>query len=192
MRYLFRKTISISLLAAFILGLFSAAIPAGSVSAAAPTDETPPPPAGEEHAPGKLVIARLQRMYRVIHRRSDIQTRSLGRAEKFTKRSEEIIANLKEKGKDVTELENALAGFKIDLARATDAHETSQDILNTHAGFDEDGKVVDVDQARSTIKSAQENIHQCRITLHESTHKLREVIQKFREANPLPTEKAEQ
>jgi hypothetical protein len=68
--------------------------------------------------------------------------------------AQEWIDDLAEQGKDVTGLVNALAAFNAGLEEAQGYHDTASPILSEHAGFDDNGKVVDQDQATETVRNA--------------------------------------
>ena len=74
-----------------------------------------------------------------------------------------------------------------------DAHpiyQSATGIINSHQGFDTDGKVTDAEKAVETIKSLAEKNREIRAIVGSSAKTLRETTQAFREANPRP-EKAE-
>jgi hypothetical protein len=68
--------------------------------------------------------------------------------------AQEWIDDLAGQGKDVTDLVNALAAFNAGIEEAQGYHDTASPILSEHAGFDDNGKVVDQEQATETVRNA--------------------------------------
>ena len=62
-------------------------------------------------------------------------------------------------------------------------------LIDSHEGFDTDGKVIDAEKAIETIKSLRESMSQLKESAGESGKSLREAIKAYREANPRPEKK---
>ena len=110
----------------------------------------------------------------------------LGRAEKITERIQTLIEKANERGLDTAAVQAALDAFN---AAAKDAHplyESMKGIINSHQGFDADGKVTDMDKAKETVKKMGASLREIREITGESGKALREAIKAFREANPRP------
>jgi hypothetical protein len=67
--------------------------------------------------------------------------------------AEEFIAGEQEKGFDIGDLEVALSTFRTQIGEAQTWHDSAAQILDDKAGFDSDGQVVDLRQARDTLKN---------------------------------------
>jgi hypothetical protein len=77
--------------------------------------------------------------------------------------------------------------FKQDLATATGFHDKATQILNAHAGFDNNGIVIDQAQALVTVRSARDKLVEARLTLKGGIADVRQAVQLYRKgktANP--------
>ena len=171
MKMLFRKTILLALVAA--LGL--AAMPFVSVSAAGEYDPTPSP-----H--GQITNERLERVWA---RQLRIYER-MGRTDEFVERVQKLIDRAKANGKDVSAVQTALDAFKAAVREAQPIYESIKGILNSHPGFDSNGKVTDPEKAKETVKALHEKFKEIRETMNGAGKALHEAIKAFREANPRP------
>src|SRR6266540_2472671 len=159
MKMLFRKTILLALVAA--LGL--AAMPFVSVSAAGEYDPTPPPQ-------GKISNERLERVWA---RQLRIYER-MGHTDEFIARVQKLIDRAKENGKDVSAVQAALDAFAAKAKDAQPVYESIKGIINSHQGFDENGKVTDPAKAKETIQSMHEKLKEIRETMDGAGKALRE------------------
>lgn len=185
------KTISFSLMLALFIGGIALAFPAGTAAAATLADTTPPPTSGGQNSgQAKNSYPRMERAYqqelRVLGRQANI----LERGEKITGKAEEIISKLKSNGKDTSVLDSALTQLKKDLVEAGKVHDKASTLLITHAGFDQNGKVVDLIQAKQTLVSARDNLKAFRSILLNSLGDVRKAIQDFRKNNQTNTTKS--
>ena len=87
------------------------------------------------------------------------------------------------KGKDTSALETALAKFKDGIKAGQAAHDNAKSILDTHAGFDSDGKVTDKEQARQTLRAVRDGLKQTHEILRSATEDLRDAVRTYRQAN---------
>jgi methyl-accepting chemotaxis protein len=171
---LFKKTILIALVAALAL----ATLPITSVYASGLHDPTNPPANGTQLSNERLeqIWARLQRVY-------ELQGKVLNRADRMAERFQNLINRMNENGKDTTALQAALDAFKEALKEAHPVYESAKGILNSHQGFDADGKVSDHEKAVETIKELRDKIQEVRGIIGEPGKALREAIKAFRDAN---------
>jgi hypothetical protein len=171
MKILFKKTILFALLT--VLGL--ASLPFVNVSAAGEYDPTPPPQ-------GQISDERLERVWvsqlRVYER--------IGRTDEFVDRVQKLIDRAKANGKDVSTVQAALDAFKAAAKDAQPIYESIKGIINSHQGFDSDGKVTDPEKAKETVKAMHEKFKEIRETMNGTGKTLHEAIKAFREANPRP------
>ncbi len=169
MKKLFKNTILFALVAA--LGL--ASLPLVSVAAAGQAS-TPVPPQGQ------LPNERLERIWehqlRVYER--------MGRADELTQRVQQLIDRAKAKGKDVSEVQTALDAFEAAIKKAQPIYESTKGIVNSHQGFDDNGKVTDPAKAQETVLAMRGKSKEIKDTLNGTGQALREAIKAFREANP--------
>jgi hypothetical protein len=59
-------------------------------------------------------------------------------------------------------------------------------IVNSHQGFDANGKVTDPEKAKETVKQMREKMQEIRAALDGTGKALHEAIQAFKAANPRP------
>lgn len=174
---MFKKMILIALVAA----LSVAALPATSVYASGLNDDTAPPERTNEMNGERLEKkwARQQKNYERIGKFFD-------RAETLTGRIQTLIEKANEKGLDTAAVQAALDAFNEALRDAHPIYESAKGIINSHQGFDDEGKVTDREKAIETVKSLGEKLREIRETTVPSGKALREAIKAFREANPRP------
>jgi hypothetical protein len=171
MKMLFKKTILFALV--MVLGV--AAMPFVSVSAAGEYDPTPPPQGQISNERLKRVWARQLRVYE-----------RMGRADEFVERVQRLIDRAKENGKDVSAVQAALDAFETALKDVHPIYESIKGIVNSHQGFDNNGKVTDPEKAKETVKAMHEKLKEMREAMNGTGKALHEAIKAFREANPRP------
>jgi len=180
MKMLFKKTIlSTGLLRLFalvmVMVLGMAAMPFVIVSAAGEYDPTPPPQ-------GKISNERLERAWARQLRTYE----RMGRTDGFVARVQKLIDRAKENGKDVSAVQAALDAFKAAAKEAQPIYESIKGIINSHQGFDNNGKVTDPEKAKETVKAMHEKFKEIRDAMNGTGKALHEAIKAFREANPRP------
>lgn len=112
-----------------------------------------------------------------------VQQTHLDATDQIVSKVQEYIDNQKSQGKDTSALEAALATFQSQVATAQASHDTAADILNTHAGFDDDGQVTDPDQARQTLTSARQSLNDAHLTLRQAERDLHKAVKEYRDQN---------
>jgi hypothetical protein len=178
-----KKILSMSLLAALIVGLIALAFPLNSVAAQAPTPQPKDPAAKAE----KTFYPQMEKLFKAEVKQLKEQAQNFKQAGVFTAKIEKFVAKAKENGKDTAALEAALAQFKTKAAEAKKFHDAAAAILKTHAGFDDKGKVTDPALAKDTLKEAGDALRDGRKVAVEAMKVLREAFKAWREANPKPT-----
>jgi hypothetical protein len=144
--------------------------------AKAPPRTPPPPPANAAH-----VV--LKREYQASLRRlREIDVR-LNHANGEARRLAERVAKAKAAGKDVGAIEAALGAFQDGVAKARAAWQAAGDKLRAHNGFDEQGNVTNADAARTTLKSANEQMRTASETLANAQKALGKAIAAWERAN---------
>jgi gas vesicle protein len=171
MKTLFKKTIFFALV--LVLGM--AALPFNSASAAGEYDPTPP-------ASRPITSERLERVWA---RQLRIYER-MGRTDEFVAKVQKLIDRAKENGKDVSAVQAALDAFKAAVKEAQPIYESVKGIINSHQGFDNNGKVTDPEKAKETVQAMHEKLKEIRETMNGTGKALHEAIKAFREANPRP------
>ena len=170
MKQLFRKTIFVALIAA--LGL--AALPFVSAFAAGTYD----PSAPQQQIPEERLERIWARQLRIYER--------MGRVDEFVAKIQDRIDRAEENGKDVSAVQAALDDFVSALKEAQPIYEGIIDTVNSHPGFDENGNVTDLEQARETVGAMREKFQEIRDVMGGTRRALREAIKAFRESNPRP------
>jgi hypothetical protein len=178
MKNMFKKSVLIAMVAALAM----ASLPFMSASAAPQTDD--PPPQREVSAERlEKVWARQLRMYEKIGKGHD-------RSDAFIEKVQTLIDKAGENGKDVAAVQAALDAFEKATKDAHPVYESAKGIINSHQGFDNDGKVTDIEKAKETVKSMGEKMKEIKDAMDGTGRALHEAIKAFREANPRPERNA--
>ena len=171
MKILFKKTILVAMIAA--MGL--ASLPFVSVFAAGSSDPSTPP-----H--GEMTDERLEQIWaKQLHAYEKI-----GKTEDAIGKLQGLIDRLEEHGKDASEVQAALDAFADAVEDAKPIYESGQAIIDSHAGFDADGKVTDSEQAKETVRAMGEKMKEIKDAMGGTGKALRDALHAFREANPRP------
>ena len=175
MKNIFKKTLLIALVAALAV----ASVPLMSASAAPSTDD--PRPAEREVSAERLekIWARQLRLYEKIGNGYD-------RSDNFVEKVQTLIDKAGANGKEVSAVQAALDAFEAALKDAHPVYESAKGIVNSHQGFDNDGKVTDLEKAKETVKSMGEKLKEIKESMGGTGWALHETIKAFREANPRP------
>ena len=171
MKLLFKKTTLFSLVAALVVASLS------FVSASAVGEYDPPAPPSKQFTNERLekIWAHQLRIYDRIARSDELITAI-----------QLLIDRAKANGKDVSAVQAALDAFTAAVKEAHPIYESMKGIVNSHQGFDSDGKVTDSAKALETVKTMHEKFQEIRTTLNGSGKALREAIKAYRQANPRP------
>jgi len=168
MNILFKKTILASLVAVLAL----AALPVNSVFAA---DENPPQ--------GEVSNEKLEKAWARQLKLYERLGKLFANADEHIAGLQQLIDKAASNGKDVSALQAALDAFESALNSARPAYESTQGIVNAHNGFDENGKVTDIEQARSTVKEMRVRMQEIGSLMNGTGKALRAAVKAFREAN---------
>jgi hypothetical protein len=173
MKNLFKKTILFALVAALAV----ASLPFVSVSAQGANDPTPPAGEVSEVSNEKLeqVWARQLKAYE-----------RMGKTDEFVAKVQKLLDRATANGKDVSAIQSALDAFVEAAKDAKPIYESANGIINSHQGFDANGKVTDPAKAKETVKAMREKMQEIRTAMDGTGKALHEAIKAFREANPRP------
>ncbi len=119
-------------------------------------------------------------------REKDIQVRQearLAKAEEVIAKTQAYIDKEKAAGYDTSALEAALADFKAVRDENAALSAEAAALIGSHAGFDADGKVSDVQQARKTVKEIGKLQRRFHINAVEASLDLRDALREYRELN---------
>jgi len=180
MKTLLKKTLLFALVAA--LGL--AALPFVSAAAAGNADPTPPPAAR-----GQISNERLEYLWARQHITYERIGLDFEYNDVFIEKVQVLIDRAKAKGKDVSAMQAALDAFQAALKDANPVYESIKSIVNSHQGFDSNGKVTDPVKAQETVKAMREKLKEIKDAMDGTGKALHEAIKAFRQANrpPQPT-----
>ena len=92
---------------------------------------------------------------------------------------DEFIVDEQEKGHDTASLERALVTFRTKVGVAQESLNTAVGILENKAGFDENGEVLEPQQARETLKTAHRTMQDARQTLFPAAQDLRQAMRDY-------------
>lgn len=169
----FKKTVLLALVVA--LALF--ALPVTNAYASGLSD--PADPANR----ARLSDTHLERLWARMGRIYERQGHRLQRADVIIERVQNLIDRLEESGKDVTALQAALDAFEEAIKDAHPIYESAKGILNSHQGFDAEGKVTDREKAVETIRELGEKLKKVREIVGEPGRALRKALNAFRDAH---------
>ena len=97
-----------------------------------------------------------------------------------------MIDRAKENGKDVSALQAALDAFESAIKEAHPIYEGGKGIINSHQGFDANGKVTDAEKAKETVQAMHDKLQEVKAAMNGTGKALREATRDFRQANPRP------
>lgn len=129
---------------------------------------------------------RVEAAYKVQQQRLKLQGDRLDLAGTHADKVDALIAQLKAKGQDTSALEQALAAFRAAIERARAEWQAASDVLASHAGFGDDGKVTDAEQARATLDSAHGHMQQVHQIIHAANQALRAALVDYRKSHRAP------
>lgn len=92
---------------------------------------------------------------------------------------EEFVADEREKGNDTSTMETALAAFRTKVGTAQELLNTAVQVLDNKGGFDENGEVVEPQQARETLKTARKAMLDTRQILSHAAPDLRRAMRDY-------------
>lgn len=168
-----KKVFSKVLMAVLAAALVVAALPVASVFA---QDEQPP-------AQGKVTDEKLEQIWARIIKGYGRIGKGFEDPDAHIAKIQAMIDKAAEKGKDVSALQAALDAYADALLASKPAYDALGEIINAHAGFDENGKVTNSEQAQATIKEARAGMQALKDSMGGTFKALREAVKSFREAN---------
>lgn len=175
MKLFFKK----SMLLALMMALAVAVMPFVSASAMGEKDPTPPPTGQIPNEKLEQAWARQLRAYERIGKGYD-------HLDSFTARAQNLIDKAAANGKDVSALQSALNAFEAAAKGAHPMYESTNGLVNSHQGFDENGKVTDPEKAKETVQAMHEKLQEIKTAMDGTGKALKLAIKAFREANPRP------
>ena len=149
--------------------------PASIVAAAAEVTAVPVSPVNHHERDYQRFEHALQRIELLL----EGQSTHLDLANLSIAHTQELIAKLQAEDKDTMDLEAALSTFQGQVPAAQGAHNNAQSIIDAKAGFDANGKVVDEEQAKQTLKDARDAMKECRDIIQPAAQAFREAVKAY-------------
>lgn len=115
---------------------------------------------------------------RLVFAHQNLNSR-IGFANQAADLTQQWIDNLKAEGKDTSSLEAALQTFRTSLATTQTYADQAGSILATHAGFDDEGNVLDREQARTTLREVRQQIRDGNHTLADATRTFHTTVKDY-------------
>ncbi len=110
---------------------------------------------------------------------------SLENASDSVSKAEARIDELIKEGKDVSELKEAAAQFETLIKEAENAYNAAQSLVNLHSGFDGQGRVEDLADARETVNAIEPYLSSARENIIEAVRVVYEAIEAYRLTNEI-------
>jgi hypothetical protein len=168
MKNIFKKMILAVMTAALVFGAFP-------VTSAYAQDENPPK--------GELTNQKLEKIWARELKAYEWLGKAFADIDGTIARFQTRLDKAAENGKDVTALQAALDAFESALTSAKPTYDGMSGFVSTHQGFDADGKVIDAEQAKSTVKEVGAKLKEIKSSMGGTGKALREALKAFREAN---------
>jgi hypothetical protein len=176
------KFLAAGIIASLLVGAILMVIPAVTVSAATPVPTVTPTAGTQTNQPASLN----QRLENIYQREQNVLTNQgdiLSKLNTIISKAQNVISNLNNRGLDTSSLRQALTAFQAQILTGQTYYNNANSVLTTHAGFDNNGMVVDPALARTTLQSAHQDFVSVRQTLLAALKDLRQTIKQFRQAN---------
>ena len=124
--------------------------------------------------------ARLEHVLKQAQMMLAIQKDRLEIAREVVTFAQERIDTAEARGKDITAIQAGLDMFMTHVEAAQSLSDNAGSILDAKAGFDADAKVVDLDQARDTLRQAGDAMREAGRTLRDAARELRRAARGYR------------
>jgi uncharacterized protein YukE len=109
-----------------------------------------------------------------------IQEDRLKMAREGAETAQQRIDEDKAAGKDTTAIQSALDTFKSQIEVAQSSWNAAKSILEARAGFDANGQVTDLQQARDTVRDAGRALRDTGHTLRDAAREFRRAVRDYR------------
>jgi hypothetical protein len=137
-------------------------------------------PEGSQLQTGGESHWRLERAFRLAGQAVSRAEKILERSTKGNEKLDKFIAKMKEEGKDTSALEAARKALQQTINSAQTHVQKARQYLSSHTGFDANGKVIEAEQARQTLKSINEEMKSFREDMRGSFQSIKEEVKKLR------------
>jgi septal ring factor EnvC (AmiA/AmiB activator) len=95
-----------------------------------------------------------------------------------------FIAKAQERGEDTSSLEAVIASIVAQLPQSQSFHDAAAAILASHAGFDENGVVIDTASAKTTLESAKTNLENSKNINMSIAAEIKAAVEAWKTAHP--------
>ncbi|MDR3572939.1 MAG: hypothetical protein P4L50_03690 [Anaerolineaceae bacterium] len=177
-----KKYLAAGIITSLLLAALLLVVPAGTVAAATPVPNGTPTVGGQTNRSANL-NQRLENVYQREQTTLANQGKILGQLDTIISKAQSVITKLTGRGLDTSSLEQALTSFQGQILTGQTFYNNANSVLTTHAGFDNNGTVLDPTQARATLQSAHQDFVSVRQTVIAALKNLRQTIKEFRQAN---------
>jgi hypothetical protein len=133
---------------------------------------------------GQRDNATIERTLQAQLRRIKVQDQRLKRADQFAGTVDRVTQQQKSQGRDVSQIERALASYRKGIADARTAWNTANDLLKKPAGFDASGKVTDAAQAQNSLRESHAAMQKVSRLAWNAARDLRSALGRYRSATP--------
>lgn len=134
----------------------------------------------QEENPGERIDVRIEAYFQRLLKASDGMQTRLDKAGEIVTQANTWISTLQERGIDTTELETGLAAYQTALADVEARFAEANQLLEDHAGFDENGQVIDRPAAIETVRQAGRQLRDAHRDLRDATIDFRRLVADFR------------
>jgi len=174
-----RNTLLVIVTGVLIASLMIALIPMSTVQADSSSQEAAPTAPGNEGRGSAFLEKTLKREQKV----NDNLVSLFDKADKVFTKLQDAIQNGKTNGKDVSAFEYALEELNNQITSARAAHDKAASLLNSHAGFDDTGKVTNAKLAVQTIREVGKYQREARHLIGDSVKDALSAIRECRQGN---------
>ena len=168
MSNIFKKMILAVITAALVFVAFP-------VTSAYAQDENPPM--------GELTNEKLERIWVRELKTYERLGKAFDNADSAISRIQARLDKASKNGKDVTALQTALDAFESALNESKPIYDSMSSLISTHQGFDANGKVINAEQSKSTVKEVGAKLKEIKSSMGGTFKVLRKAMRAFHEAN---------
>jgi hypothetical protein len=138
---------------------------------------------GENPPKGELTDQKLEKIWARELKAYERLGRAFDNADSAISRFQARLDQASKNGRDVTALQTALDAFESALNKSKPTYDSMSSLVSAHQGFDANGKVIDAEQAKSTVKEVGAKLKEIKSSMSGTFKALRKAMQDFREVN---------
>jgi hypothetical protein len=153
-----------------LVAVLAVALPLQTAFAAGLNDDAQPP------AEGQRGMRLVERKFKLEQRRFEAQGKLLDRSDDLLERAQNAIDRAAENDLDTSAAQAALEDFEQAIGQVASLYEQAGEILESHAGFDDDGKVTDIQIAAETVEQVHLLLDQARDDIQDEREALQHAL----------------